>query len=67
VKSIVIVFITNCLLILIVKKIRKKQLLFGEIIRCTKMVPFFGPPCIRSDCNLTHRNGATPKYEKDVY
>jgi len=36
-------FITNCLLLLIVKNC-EKWLIFGEIIRCTKMVPFLADP-----------------------
>jgi len=38
-------FITNCFLILTVNNF-ENRLIFGKIIKCTKMVPFFGPPCI---------------------
>jgi len=40
-------FITSCLLISIVKIFFKKSVnIIAEIIRCTTMVPFFGPSCI---------------------
>jgi len=34
-----------------VKKI-ENRLVFDKVIKCTKMVPFFGPPCILLNANV---------------
>jgi len=46
-------YITNCLLILTVKKKIKNRLIFGKIIRCTKMVPFLAHPVYSANLEAT--------------